>query len=657
MNDVARLSHLLRLQAANQGEDRQYFPAIWKAAAHRVSLTSLPSPNERKIESVMGTIPSQSIEQIAAANDIVEVIGSYFPLKRAGANFKALCPFHQEKTPSFHVSPQRQTFHCFGCGVGGSVFRFVMDYEHIDFPSAVRKLAARVGIPVIEERGPSGAEDRQVEARRVLLQLHGEAAAWFHDNLIKREFAEPARKYLKQRGITAEIAKRWQVGYAPDEWDAFGSWARGRGYDVRDLISSGLIKSKDDADGMPSQKSYDRFRGRIMFPICNDVGEVIAFSGRMLQNEAEGAKYLNSPETPLFRKGSVLFGLNKTKRALIEANCAIVCEGQLDLITLFEAGITNVVAPQGTAFTESQARVLKRFVNEVVLCFDADAAGKKAAERSLEALLQNDLIVRVVEMPVGEDPDSLVRREGREEFEKRIAKAHDFFDYWIDREAAATDLNSLGAKMQLARKLAETVSRVQDPLLRGEVMNKMSARLGVSISDFETLLPKQKREGFSASERLLSWTSPVPRHDIAMLCLLALRDEEARDFLREQNWREILPQVPDTEILVRVLESDLRPSEAASLNAFMATLSPPDEALVSSWLLQKVPPNAGTMVEKWWLGIRQAVLRRQLEVAQNRIKRPQLSTGDVVNLQKQILDLQEQLHELSEFSPARVADS
>jgi DNA primase len=541
--------------------------------------------------------------------------------------------------------------------VGGSVFRFVMDYEHIEFPSAVRKLAARVGIRVIEERGPSGAEDRQVESRRVLLQLHGEAAAWFHENLIKREFAEPARKYLKQRGITSEIAKRWQLGYAPDEWDAFGSWARGRGYDVRDLIASGLIKSKDDADGTPGQTSYDRFRGRIMFPICNDIGEVIAFSGRMLQNEAEGAKYLNSPEMPLFRKGSVLFGLNKTKRALIEANCAIVCEGQLDLITLFEAGMTNVVAPQGTAFTENQARVLKRFVNEVVLCFDADAAGKKAAERSLEALLQNNLIVRVVEMPVGEDPDSLVRREGREEFEKRISSAHDFFDYWIEHEAAATDLNSLGAKMQLARKLAETVSRVQDPLLRGEVVSKISARLGVSILDFETLLSKLKREGFSVSKRLLSRASPVPRHDIAMLCLLALRDEEARDFLRGQNWREVLAQVPDAEILVRVLESDLRPSEAASLNAFMATLSPPDEALVSSWLLQKVPPNAGTMVEKWWLGIRQAVLRRQLEVAQNRIKLPQLSTGDVVNLQKQILDLQEQLHELSKFSPARAPDS
>ena len=601
-------------------------------------------------------IPSQTIEQIAAANDIVEVIGSYFPLKRAGANFKALCPFHQEKTASFHVSPQRQSFHCFGCGVGGSVFRFVMDYEHIDFPSAVRRLAARVGIPVIEERGSSGAEDRQHEARRTLLQLHGEAATWFHENLIRKEFAEPARKYLKERGITGEIAKRWRLGYAPDEWDAFGSWARGRGYDQQTLITSGLVKTKEDADSAPGQRSYDRFRGRIMFPICNDVGEVIAFSGRLLKDEKEAAKYLNSPETPLFRKGNVLFGLDKTKRALIEANCAIVCEGQLDLISLFEAGITNVVAPQGTAFTESQARVLKRFADEVVLCFDADAAGQKAAEHSLDALLANDLIVRVSEMPTGEDPDSLVRREGKEAFESRVGGARDFFDYWIERAAAGVDLTSLGAKMQLARSLAETVSRVHDSLMRGEVVSKVSARLGVSAQDFQVLLPKQSRSsGIRGDESHSGKTAPVPRHDVAMLCLLALRDEEARDFLREQNWREILAQVPNAEILVRILESNLRPSEPASLNAFMATLSSPEEGLVSSWLLQKVPPNAGTMVGKWWLGICQAVLRRQLDVAKNRIRLPQLSTGDVVNLQKQILDLQEQLHDLSQ--PADAADS
>ena len=452
----------------------------------------------------MGTIPSQTIEQIAAANDIVEVIGTYFPLKRAGTNFKALCPFHQEKTPSFTVSPSRQTFHCFGCGVGGSVFRFVMDYEHIDFPSAVRKLATRAGIPVIEERGASVEDDRQHEARRTLLKLHAEAAEWFQENLLKKEVGASARNYLKQRGIDRKIAANWQIGYAPDSWDAFLKWALDRGYRRGQIVQSGLVKLRDESrtDG----EVYDRFRNRIMFPICNDVGEVIAFSGRILEKDVETAKYLNSPDTPLFRKGNVLFGLHKTKRALIEANCAIVCEGQLDLITLFEAGIGNVVAPQGTAFTEQQARILKRFVSEVVLCFDADAAGQKAAERSLDALLQNDLIIRVAEMPAGEDPDSLVRGKGRAEFEKRIKEAQDFFDYWIEREARQQNLNSLGARMQLARSLAQTVGRVHDSFMRGEVANKASARLGVSVADFETLIPKPAREYARASSRFPTGT-------------------------------------------------------------------------------------------------------------------------------------------------------
>lgn len=612
----------------------------------------------------VGTIPSQTIEQIAAANDIVEVISAYFPLKRAGASFKALCPFHQEKTPSFNVSPQRQTFHCFGCGTGGTVFRFLMDYEHIDFPSAVRKLAARVGIPVIEEGGARASEDRQHEARHMLLQLHAEAAEWFHDTLLKKDFAGPARDYLKKRGIDRAVAKNWQLGYAPHEWDAFLKWALQRGYERRQILQSGLVKPRDE--NRPEGDVYDRFRGRIMFPICNDVGEVIAFSGRILQNDAEGAKYINSPETPLFRKGSVLFGLHKTKRALIEANCAIVCEGQLDLITLFEAGIANVVAPQGTAFTESQARVLKRFVHEVVLCFDADTAGKKAAERSLEALLQKDrawynafaydLTVRIAEMPPGEDPDSLIRREGKALFEKRIAGAIEFFDYWIERATAATDLTSLQAKLQLARQMASAVSHVRDPFLRGELTNKVSSRLGVPSSELEALFPKQAPERNQGSEQLYSASNSLPRHDIAMLSLLALRDEAARDFLLAQNWREVLAQTPDAELLVRILESDLHPNDAASLTAFMATLSPGEESLISSWLLQKIPSNAGTLVEDWWRGLRQAGLRRQLQVAESRMKLPQLSTGEVVNLQKQILDLTEQLHELSPFSPAPAHD-
>jgi DNA primase len=593
-------------------------------------------------------IPSETIEQIAAGNDIVEVIGSYFPLKRAGANFKALCPFHQEKTPSFMVSSSRQTFHCFGCGAGGSVFRFVMEYEHVDFPAAVRKLAARAGITIVEERGAAD-EDRQYETRRKLLKLHAEAAEWFHRNLIKREIGEPARNYLKQRGITGEIAKCWQLGYALDEWDAFGSWARGQGYDARELVASGLVKTKDDDQtlNVTPRTSYDRFRGRVMFPICNDVGEVIAFSGRLLKDDEGAAKYLNSPETPLFRKGNILFGLHKSKRALIEANCAIVCEGQLDLITLFEAGITNVVAPQGTAFTENQARILKRFADEVVLCFDSDAAGTKAAERSLDALLENDFIVRVVELPLGEDPDSLVRRDGKEQFDERVANARDFFDYWIDREIASSDLTSMGAKIQAARNLASTMSRVHDPVLRAEVVNKASARLGVLPADFESLLAKHSRaRGSSANSTTAEIRAAAsPPHDIVMLCLLALRDADARNFLHAQKWREILEQVPDTEILIRILESELQPDDTASLNAFMATLSHEEERLISSWLMQKVPAATETVIEKWWQGTCQRVVRRRLETAKTQIKVPGLSAGEVLNLQKQILDLQEELHE------------
>ncbi|PYJ11025.1 MAG: DNA primase [Verrucomicrobia bacterium] len=603
----------------------------------------------------MGNIPSQNIEQIAAANDIVEVIGSYFPLKRAGSAFKALCPFHQEKTPSFTVSPQRQTFHCFGCGAGGSVFRFVMDYEHLDFPAAVRKLAARAGVPVIEERGLGGDDDRQHETRRTLLQLHAEATEWFHENLLKSKAGAPARDYLKRRGIDRRIAHDWQIGFAPDSWDTFLKWAIDRGYRRPQILQSGLIKPRDETQ--PDGDAYDRFRGRIMFPIHNDVGEVIAFSGRVLDQETEAAKYLNSPETPLFRKGRVLFGLHKTKRGLIEANCAIVCEGQLDLITIFEAGITNVVAPQGTAFTENQARILKRFVNEVVLCFDADTAGQKAAERSLDALLQNNLIVRVAEMPAGEDPDSMIRKRGREEFEKRVAEARDFFDSWIEHEAAATDLDSLGAKMQLARKLAETVARVQDPLMRGEVANKVTARLGVARVDFERLLSKPARDRGTPEESRGEAMAPTPSHEVAMLCLLALRHPEAREFLLAQEWREMLGQTPDAEILGRVLGTDLRPDDPASINAFMTGLPTGEEALVSSWMLQKMPPNGLEVARGWWNGLRQAVVRRQLQIAEGRMKLPRLTTGEAVNLQKQIVDLTEQLRELSRFSSVRVLDT
>jgi DNA primase len=542
------------------------------------------------------------------------------------------------------VSPSRQTFHCFGCGAGGSVFRFVMDYEHTDFPSAARKLAARAGITVVEKRG-AGDEDRRYETRRTLLKLHADAAEWFNENLLKRDVGEPAREYLKQRGIAAEIAKHWQLGYAPDEWDAFGSWARARGYHARDLITSGLVKARDDAESAPleSSSAYDRFRGRIMFPICNDVGEVIAFSGRLLKDAEGAAKYLNSPETPLFRKGSVLFGLHKTKRALIEANCAVVCEGQLDLISLFEAGITNVVAPQGTAFTENQARILKRFVNEVVLCFDADAAGQKAAERSLDALLQNDLIVRVAEMPAGEDPDSLVRREGKEVFQKRVADARDFFDYWTEREACETDMHSFGAKREVARKIVALIRRMPDPLTRGQAAERLAVRLGLPISDITSLLPGYSAGAIDIANTPSSWGS-LPQA-IEQLCRLAIRDSEFLEFLRSQDWRDVIFQTEGAELLGRVLES----FEPESIDSFLESLTQEERVFVGDCLVRKrVPSNERNFGFEWWASLRSDVIRREIKATEALLRQPKIATGDEINLQKQILDLQEQLHELSQ---------
>ena len=383
-----------------------------------------------------------------------------------------------------------------------------------------------------------------------------------------------------------------------------------------------------------------------MFPICNDVGEVIAFSGRLLKEEEGAAKYLNSPETELFRKGNVLFGLHKSKRALIEANCAIVCEGQLDLISLFEAGITNVVAPQGTAFTENQARILKRFVDEVVLCFDSDAAGAKAAERSLGALLQNDFIVRVVELPRGEDPDSLVRREGKEQFEKRVATARDFFDYWVDREAANVDLSSSGAKIQAARRTAELISRIGNDAMRNEVIYKAAARLNLPAADLKTLVPKVSTRPTESVERAIE--SVASPQNIKQLCILALRDSEVRNFLLAQPWRQMLAKTPGTELLCRILSAEVRPEEPATVASFLASLEPEEEAVVSNWISPKrIPYTDRGLAYQWWQSLTAEPLERELEALKNKIRLPNLSAGEVLNLQKQILDLQEQLHEFS----------
>lgn len=595
----------------------------------------------------MARISPETVEQVAAASDIVEVVSAYFPLKRAGTEFRALCPFHQEKTPSFYVSPSKQSYYCFGCGAGGSVFQFLMQYENIDFPEAVRRLAIRAGIPVIEDEGGTEEEEKQKRRKR-LLRLHFEATAWFQLNLLRSRAARQARTYMTGRGLNIEVAKRWQIGYAPDSWDAFVKWATGCGFTREELIESGLVKLRDENN--LRSKMYDRFRDRLMFPICNDIGEVIAFSGRILESTAAGAKYVNSPETLLFSKGSVLFGMDKSKRAIAQARTAIVLEGQLDLITAFEAGVQNVVAPQGTSLTDRQAALLRRFADQVVLFFDADAAGEKAAERALEILFAAGFLVRIGQLPPGDDPDSLVRRSGATAFRNLVDQAKDFFDFEIDRNLTAAEASTTAGRVAFAHKIAQFISAVPDVVLRDTIVSRLAARLSLPRDAIDHLAragpAKQARRSLAAESG--GRTPRLPRHEIAVLCQLLLTDGTTLDWLRQQPWRPILEHVPGAELLSAVLASDVQPDLSSSLASFLATLDKEDAAALAHVLAQKpVDREVGRI---FWTEFAARELRRRRQQLES-VRR--LSAEDSETFQsagaelKEVLDLESRITDIS----------
>lgn len=607
----------------------------------------------------MARLAPETIEQIQAANDIVDVVGSYFPLKRSGPVYKALCPFHQERTPSFTVNPHRQIFKCFGCGAGGSVFRFVMNYENLDFVAAAKKLADRAGIRIIEAQ-LSPDDEARVSMRRRLLALHAEAAEFFHHQLMKKSAAQIARDYLKKRGIGTDIAKAWKIGYAPDSWEVFAGFAHERGFAREEIVQSGLVKLREDPRGARPDETadtssdagtpfYDRFRARVMFPICNDTGEVIAFSGRLLEADPKAAKYINSPETMLFTKGAVLFGLHRSKRALIDKSSAIVCEGQLDLITAFEAGVQNVIAPQGTAFTEKQARILKRYVEEVVLCFDADPAGEKAMERSLASLLTENLLVRVIEMPPGEDPDSFIRSRGPAAFVERIAEAKDFFDFQIGKESARPEFATPRGRIQTARKMAASISLISDPLLRETLVNKMTLRLEVSPGEFTRMLKAPRAIEPDTPARATQRITLDPT--LHLLALLTLRDAEVRAWVFSESWREALGAEPEAALLQKILEADLRADEPPSINAFLVTLDAAEEAAVASLLEEKVPPNAMIIAHDCWRELERRGIRRRIDSVQSRLRGRDSPVDDQVKWQKEILDLQKRLSDIARPFP------
>ncbi len=602
----------------------------------------------------MPRIAPETVEKVASSTDIVDVIGNYFPLKRAGTGFVALCPFHKEKSPSFHVSPQRQNYHCFGCGAGGSVFRFLMEYENLDFPSAVRRLADRANIPVVEEVG-GAEEDGSFQIRKRLLKLHAEAAGWFHQNLLRTKAGAEARDYLKSRGFGKETAVGWKIGFAPDAWAAFTDWAVKSGYTERELLSSGLVKPRDEDH--PERGFYDRFRGRIMFPICNEQGEVIAFSGRILNPDVPGGKYINSPETPLFTKGSVLFGLHRSKRPIIEAGSAVVCEGQLDLIRIFESGVENVLAPQGTAFTQKQARVIKRLAGEAILCFDSDGAGQKAAERSFAALLAENMNVRVAEMPPGEDPDSLIRHHGPEEFRAILESASDFFDYLAEHLAREIDLSSGRGRVEYAARMAAQAALVTDPILRDSVVQKVASRLAIPAPDFTALVKKQKgtydshasREDPEADARV-RMEIPKISPGVSLLILLCLQDEASGAWLRARPDLALLQELPETDLLQKAIQSGAGEWVSGSIAAYLSSLEPGEEAAVVKIMESPLPSDANLTLVDCWNDLRKRSLVRKRSLIEDRLKSSELPPSRVLELQKEILDLQMQLSDITRLS-------
>jgi DNA primase len=601
----------------------------------------------------MPRIAQETVEQVAAASDIVAVISSYFPLKRAGTEFRAICPFHQEKTPSFFVNPSKQSYYCHGCGAGGAVFQFLMQYENIDFPESVRRLASRAGIAIIEDE-LSAEEETKQSLRKRLLRLHFEVSAWFHSNLVRTKAAAHARSYLKSRGINIETAKRWQIGYAPNTWDSLVHWANTAGFVKEELVESGLVKLREE--GNPRSRIYDRFRDRLMFPIHNDFGEVVAFSGRILDPKAQGGKYVNSPETPLFSKGNLLFGLHQSKRAIANARQAIVLEGQLDLITTFEAGIQNVVAPQGTALTTRHAALLRRFADEVILFFDADAAGQKAAERALEVLFGAGLQVKLGEMPPGEDPDSLIRTSGADAFRARVQAAEDFFDFEINRKLSAAESETTAGRVAFARKMSQFIGVVPDPVLRDTLISRLASRLKIPRETMQQMVHSSARQvpGRALDEEVVVPATSMPRHDLAVICKSALVVPDLLKEIRQQPWKSILQHVDGAELIAKIFESTLEPGEPASLAAFFALL-PKSEAATLSLLLANKELNE-QMGYLYWMQLAAAELQRRKRQIQNilRLAGEDLAAQQQANEElKEVLDLESWFTDISRL-PSRV---
>jgi DNA primase len=425
-----------------------------------------------------GRIPENILEDILSRVDIAEVISGYIPLKRAGRNFRALCPFHHEKTPSFMVSPDRQIYHCFGCGKGGNAFNFLMEYERLEFPEAVEILAKKTGVVLPE------AVKQDYKTTNLITQLYkiNELTTLFYEHNLNSPEGAQAKQYLLKRGIKEDTIKLFKLGYAYERWDALINHLRNKNISLFLLEKAGLVLAKEGGG------YYDRFRNRLIFPIFDIKSRTLGFGARVLDNALP--KYVNSPETPIYTKGRNLYGMNLAKDGIRESDFAVVVEGYLDFIMPYQEGISNIVASLGTALTTEQARLLKRYTNNVVMIYDADDAGELATLRTLDIFIEEGMNVKVVSLPEGFDPDLFVRKNGVGKFKEEIEQAQNLFDYKLRILKSRYNTKEIEGKAEISLEMLSTINKFKNAVLKSEYIKKLAQDLDLKE---EALLQELKK--------------------------------------------------------------------------------------------------------------------------------------------------------------------
>jgi len=423
----------------------------------------------------VGLFPQQFIDDLRLQANIVQVVSEYVPLKKAGTTYKGLCPFHSEKTPSFNVNPEKGFFHCFGCGVGGDVFKFLELHEKLGFQDSVKMLAAKFGLALPERSEGSGEDDaarRDSGLREAMLKIHEVAAAYFVEQLAGPAGAR-ARQQLKDRGVTPQTIKELGLGFAPQSRDGLKGRLLKQGFAEGLLLQSGLILRRDNGDVI------DRFRNRLMIPICRDTGSVIAFGGRSMDAD-QNPKYLNSPETPIYSKSRTLYGMNLTKAGVRKLGYAVLVEGYFDFAQVYQSQAAPVVASCGTALTSQQAQLLRRFTTKIVLSFDPDAAGQGAAVRSCELLVAEGFEVNVVVLDKGEDPDTFIRKNGADRYREKLRSSRPYLEYLLDQAAAGHDFGHDDSRRQFLGKMLEVAARIPDAAARDQFADRIAHKARVT---------------------------------------------------------------------------------------------------------------------------------------------------------------------------------